>query len=134
MHLICVEFQPDLSAFLAPGAGETSKASLPPSPPDGSTLAVELGCAACHTGVGSPDVIRQRAPVLGPDAPMLPASFIFSFLENPQPRRRDIGASRMPDFGLDEGERLALALFLGSPDGDSGLAEARTRHQRSGGR
>jgi len=62
---------------------------------------------------------------------MLPASFIFSFLEDPQQRRRDIGASRMPDFGLDEGERLALALFLGSPDGDVDLAEAKARHPDS---
>jgi len=43
MHLIATAWVLVLSAFLAPGAGETSEGSLPPSPPDGSTLAVELG-------------------------------------------------------------------------------------------
>ena len=117
-----------LSAFLAPGARMATTASPKPSAPDGGALAQELGCAACHAGVGSSDVIRGRAPALGPQAPPLPAAFVFAYLENPEPRGRDIGASRMPDFGLDEGERLALALLLGTPDGDAGVAEARGRH------
>lgn len=117
-----------LSAFLAPGAGREGPAWPDTAPPDGAALARELGCAACHSGVGSPELIRNRAPALGPQAPPLPASFVFSYLEDPQQRRRDIGASRMPDFGLDEGERLALALLLGAPDGDAAVSEARRRH------
>ena len=129
-----------LSAFLAPGAGKgvpAPSAALyaaqvarpaPSSVEDGSALARELGCAGCHAGVGSADVVRSRAPALGPHAPPLPAGFVFSYLEDPQRRRQDIGASRMPDFGLDEGERLALAFFLGTADGDAALAEAGTRH------
>ena len=116
-----------ISAFLASGARKADGPELPP-PPDGRTLAAELGCAACHAGIGTPDVIRGRAPALGPGSPQLPASFVFTYLERPERRRPDIGSSRMPTFDLDEGERLALALFLGTPDGDRGLPEARSRH------
>lgn len=127
MHLVTAARVIVLSALLAPGPGRDLAASTP-SPPDGSTLVRELGCAACHGGLGSPELIRSRAPALGPQAPLLPASFVFAFLEDPQRRRPDIGASRMPDFQLDEGERLALALLLGTPDGDATLTEARALH------
>lgn len=127
MHLLAAARVLVLSASLAPGAGRAAGSSQPAAP-DGAALARELGCAACHAGVGSSDVIRGRAPALGPQAPPLPAAFVFAYLENPERRRRDIGASRMPDFGLDESERLALALFLGAQDGDADVAEARARH------
>ena len=128
MHVIAAARVLVLSAFLATGSGRVAAPSSQPPRVDGPTLARELGCAACHAGVGSPELVRGRAPALGPDAPPLPAAFVFAYLEDPQRRRQDIGASRMPDFGLDEGERLALALLLGAPDGDATLAEARTRH------
>lgn len=127
MHLVTAARVLVLSALLAHGLGRGLAASTP-SPPDGSTLVSELGCAACHGGVGDPELIRSRAPGFGPGAPLLPAAFVFSYLEDPQRRRPDIGSSRMPDFGLDEGERLALALLLGTPDGDAALTEARSRH------
>jgi nitric oxide reductase subunit C len=74
-------------------------------------------------------VVRHRAPVFGSEGPPVPADFVFDYLADPQRRRDDIGASRMPDFGLDEAERTALALFLGSnPSAAGPLAEARERH------
>jgi mono/diheme cytochrome c family protein len=38
--------------------------------------------------------------------------FVFTYLANPVPRRPELAPARMPDFGLREDERLALALFL----------------------
>jgi mono/diheme cytochrome c family protein len=128
MHVTAAARVLVLSAFLAPGSGRAVQATSPSSTVDGSTLARELGCAGCHAGVGSADLVRSRTPALGPQAPPLPAAFVFSYLEDPQRRRGDIGASRMPDFRLDEGERLALALLLGAADGDPAVAEARSRH------
>lgn len=97
---------------------------------DGDALLEELGCAACHTGVGDAALIRSRAPALGRAASApLAAEFIFTYLERPTSRRTDIGRSRMPDFGLDEGERLALALFLGAPASRAdALAPVQSRH------
>jgi mono/diheme cytochrome c family protein len=138
MHLLSAARVLVLSAFLATGSGKAVGGAGAAMPPDGEALAGELGCAGCHAGVGSADLIRGRAPALGPDAPPLPAGFVFAFLEDPQRRRQDIGASRMPDFQLDEGERLALALYLGSrvpgtqvpgtQDGAAAVAEARRAH------
>jgi mono/diheme cytochrome c family protein len=60
-----------------------------------------------------PAQARSRAPVLGPDGEPLPTDFVFAYLADPQPRRDDIGRTRMPDFGLLDDERAALALYLG---------------------
>jgi len=73
-------------------------------------------------------VARSRAPDLADPSAHLPADFVFTYLADPVRRRTDIGATRMPDFRLDEGERLALALFLGTDDGDRGIREASSRH------
>lgn len=96
---------------------------------DGRDLAEALGCGACHAGAPAPSLARGRAPRLGPGGTPLPADFVFTWLGDPRRRRDDIGPTRMPDFGLDEGERVALALFLGTdPDAGASLAAARTRH------
>jgi mono/diheme cytochrome c family protein len=71
-----------------------------------------------------PALARERAPRFGADGPALLPEFVFEYLADPQPRRTDIGATRMPDFALDERERLALALFLGSKGTPSGTAAA----------
>ncbi len=100
-----------------------------PSQVDGRQLAAELGCGGCHTGMPEPGLARSRAPRFGPGSTPLPADFVFGYLADPQPRRDDIGPTRMPDFSLDERERLALALFLGSPDGGGEVTDAaRARH------
>lgn len=109
-------------------------AARPPSggPPqaDGRQLAAELGCAGCHAGMPEPTLARSRSPRFGPGATSLPAGFVFEYLADPQRRRNDIGLTRMPDFALDERERLALALFLGTSDGSTGgIDMARAQHE-----
>jgi len=128
-----------LPALLA--AGASLRGEPPPAPDDlrqeaGRTLAAELGCGACHAGVPGPDIVRARAPAFGAQGTPLAADFVFAYLAEPVRRRDDIGASRMPDFHLDEAERVALALLLGSPaagapTGD--LAAARDRHPEADG-
>ncbi len=62
---------------------------------------------------------RPRAqPRAGPRSgggPALPGTSSSRGWAIPVRRRDDIGRSRMPDFRLDEAERVALALLLGSP-------------------
>jgi len=123
-----------LSASLASGLGRGA-AAHDDVPRDrtqetGRTLAEELGCGACHAGMPRPDLVRRRAPPLGPDAPPLSSEFVFTYLADPVRRRTDIGVSRMPDFRLDEAERVALALFLGNSAGDptGPFATVRGRH------
>jgi mono/diheme cytochrome c family protein len=99
-----------------------------PSQVAGFRLAAELGCGGCHAGLPDPGPARSRAPRFGPEGTPLPADFVYGYLADPQPRREDIGPTRMPDFSLDERERLALALFLGAPGGGSGIDAARARH------
>jgi mono/diheme cytochrome c family protein len=123
-----------LPALLA--AGALHGAAAPPGHAPGSqeagrALAAELGCGGCHAGIPAPDVARGRAPVFGTTGAPLAADFVFAYLADPVRRREDIGATRMPDFRLDEAERVALALLLaspsaGAPSGD--LAAARGRH------
>lgn len=98
------------------------------SPERGAALAAEMGCGACHAGAPDPGPARTRAPRLDPAAPALPADFVFAWLADPTPRREGLGATRMPDFSLDEAERAALALFLGSGAPGPALEAARRRH------
>lgn len=94
---------------------------------EGATLSAELGCGACHGGLPGSRRIRETAPRL--EVGTLPPDFVFVYLEDPTPRRDDIGRSRMPDFRLDEAERVALTLFLAGEPGASGpFADARERH------
>jgi len=95
---------------------------------DGRDLAAELGCGACHAGLPTPDRARERAPTLGNAGPPIPTDFVFTYLAAPERRRDNIGLTRMPDFGFDEAERVALALFLGTGSPSGGTAEAYTRH------
>ena len=125
-----------LSALLATfpttvvhGAGAPAGPGPPSRQEAGRALAAELGCGGCHAGAPAPERIRSRTPAFGADAAPLSAEFVFTYLADPVRRREDIGASRMPDFRLDEAERVALALFLGSaPEPSGALAAARARH------
>jgi mono/diheme cytochrome c family protein len=79
----------------------------------GATLVGELGCPACHAGLPvSADLIRSRAPSLETAGIRFQAAYLYTFLRDPHRVRRDIGASRMPDFGLSEEESIALTLYL----------------------
>lgn len=95
---------------------------------DGRALAAELGCGGCHAGMPDPALARSRAPALGSGGEPLPGDFVFTYLADPQPRRTDIGRTRMPDFGLGEGERVALAAYLGTGDASGDFAAAAERH------
>jgi len=82
---------------------------------DGEALLQELGCGACHGGLsGGAELIRSRAPSLDFSAVRYRPGFLFDYLENPTRVRPAIGSSRMPRYQLDERERLALTLYLGS--------------------
>lgn len=116
---------PDPRAGSAAAPGGTPAADLQEA---GAALAAELGCAACHAGAPDAAEARRRAPRLGAAGPALTADFVFTYLADPVRRRDDIGASRMPDFRLDEGERVALALFLGTAPDQGAVGSARTRH------
>lgn len=113
-----------LAALLALGGAAARGVSMPdrfatgratPSiaPPDGAALAASLGCPACHTGLGVSTDIRARAPSLGDVGVRRSAPGLFAYLAAPSPASPAAGAARMPDFHLDERERLALALYLG---------------------
>jgi nitric oxide reductase subunit C len=127
-----------LSASLAFGLGRgaAAPADAPGGPiqETGRALAEELGCGGCHAGMPGPDLVRRRAPVLGPGAQPLSPEFVFTYLGDPVRRRADIGASRMPDFRLDEAERVALAEFLGAASAESAgaFAAAKGRHPEVG--
>ncbi|MDH5590672.1 MAG: c-type cytochrome [Gemmatimonadota bacterium] len=109
-----------LGLSLAPAGGRAQ---------DGPELASELGCGACHAGMPGPELVRARAPRILHEGFRLPAGFVFDYLANPTRRRPDIGASRMPDFHLDEAERAALALYVGISDQrDPALEEALERN------
>lgn len=104
-----------------PAEGATTQA-------DGRALAAELGCGGCHAGMPDPAMARSRAPVFGAGGNPLPGDFVFTYLADPQPRRTDIGRTRMPDFGLGEAERVALAAYLGTGDAGGDFAAASRRH------
>ena len=79
-----------------------------------------------------PIVARSRTPGLGSSGDPLAADFVFAYLADPVRRRTDIGRTRMPDFSLHEGERVALALYLGTEVASGGdLASAVARNPRA---
>jgi mono/diheme cytochrome c family protein len=114
------------STVIGPGGGAEQ------ATPARTTLVAELGCGGCHAGLAGRELIREAAPALGPERP-LPASYVFSYLENPTRIRQDIGRARMPDFDLSARDRLVLAVFLApesdaSHTSDPALGRARESH------
>lgn len=122
---------------IARRGGGSSAAAEPPvrahgvrlasSPAGGAALVAELGCAACHAGVGTVNEARARAPTLADAGARYTPGYLFAYLANPTRVRRDIGRTRMPDFHLDEGERLALTLYLGTLRGTGSTSGAGAR-------
>ncbi|HET7566087.1 MAG TPA: c-type cytochrome [Gemmatimonadaceae bacterium] len=110
------------------GAAELStrarplRTSLPAA--SGATLVAELGCAGCHAGVGSSNDARAKAPALDDVGARRSPGFLFAYLANPTRIRTDLGRTRMPDFHLDERERLALTLYLGTLRASGGAPSA----------
>ena len=100
------------------GKNEPPPAEVPPfraevplaqSPAD---YIVQLGCLNCHGGATSPNLLKTRAPGLSQAGHRYRPEYIFDYLLNPRKVRNHIGLSRMPDFGFDEKEALALTLYL----------------------
>ena len=86
----------------------------------GAELVAQLGCAGCHPGVGGANAARARSPTLAGIGGRRSAGYIFAYLADPSRARSGEGRERMPDFHLDERERLALTLYLGTLRGDGG--------------
>lgn len=84
-----------------------------------STLFQQLACGNCHAGIEPSEVIYHNAPTLRDAGIRYNVAYLFSYLGQPSRVRGHIGASRMPDFFLDEKERLALALFLAEQNAES---------------
>lgn len=87
----------------------SSPLALAPAP-----VSEQLGCPACHSGVGDPAKVRARSPDLSYAAARYRPGFLFAYLVRPARVRPGLGHTRMPNFHLDERERLALVLFLQS--------------------
>ena len=119
-----------LAGFLAPRAGglpervsaqpfrteltePVGKRSRPTQEvPDGRELVEALGCAACHAGVPDGGTIREAARPFGEGTALIAPAYLFHYLADPQTVRPDIAPARMPRYELDEGQRVALALFV----------------------
>ncbi len=101
-----------LPLLAAATIGVAVSAGIGEQVPDGAMLTRALGCGACHAGVPEGDAIREVAPPFGEGmAPLAPA-YIFHYLDDPQTVRPEIAPARMPRYGLEERERVALALFV----------------------
>jgi cytochrome c oxidase cbb3-type subunit III len=93
---------------------EITRTGALPAAPDSAGLALmrTLSCGGCHAGVPRP-ARSAAAPAFGPAAAHYDPAWLFTYLAAPRSPGADPASERMPDFRLDEGERLALALFLG---------------------
>lgn len=82
------------------------------APTRGTTLFVELGCAACHSDLRLGSTLRERTPDLSSAGLRYNPAYLFDFLQRPSKVRRHLGVARMPDFYLSESEAVALVAFL----------------------
>lgn len=74
----------------------------------------QLGCLNCHGGATLPSELKAKAPDLSGAGNRYKPEYIFNYLMNPTKVRNHIGLSRMPNFGFDEREALALTSYLSS--------------------
>jgi mono/diheme cytochrome c family protein len=74
----------------------------------------QLGCLNCHGGATSVNQVITKAPDLSRAGYRYQPQYLFNYLQNPTKVRNHIGLSRMPNFGFDEREALALTLYLSS--------------------
>lgn len=91
---------------------------------DGKALALQLGCNNCHLGLDGTNEVEKWAPDLSDAGLRYNAAYVYDFLQHPKRVRQHIGHTRMPDFHLNEAERVALAQYLSSlqVDRTKGLA------------
>ncbi len=109
------------------GAGTVPPVGAAPLVVRGEALAGQLGCGGCHGGLPAPSLM-EGVPAFGAGSAPVTGEFVFTYLDNPVPRRPELAPARMPDFSLGEDERLALALFLAGEAEGPGVEAARSRH------
>lgn len=109
-----------------PATPASAHATLPSV--SGVQLIAQLGCAGCHPGAGGANEARDVAPALAGIGERRSPGYILAYLADPSRARSGDGRARMPDFHLDDRERLALTLYLGS----SGSAGATARQTSAG--
>ncbi|MEJ2538468.1 MAG: hypothetical protein P8188_00570, partial [Gemmatimonadota bacterium] len=108
------------------GAGLCSAVPATAQSAEGEVLARAVGCAGCHAGLPASN-LPDGLPAFGPGADPVTREFVFTYLADPVTRRPELAPARMPDFGLTEDERLALALFLA--EGEEGPSVRRARER-----
>ena len=87
----------------------TLQTAIAKSPTD---YVVQLGCPNCHGGLETPNLSKYKAPDLSYAGLRYKPDFLFNYLLEPYPIRNHIGISRMPNFGFNEREALAITLYL----------------------
>jgi mono/diheme cytochrome c family protein len=108
----CGDSRPAAEPVKLPANRASTPASLPAA--SGRELVARLGCAGCHPGVGATnEALGHSSPLSDVGARRSPG-YIFAYLADPSRARSGDGRARMPDFHLDERERLALTLYLGT--------------------
>lgn len=120
----CGDSRPAAEPAKLPASRAPASSAAPLPAASGGELIAQLGCAGCHPGVGAANEARERAPSLAGIGARRSPSYIFAYLADPSRARSSGARARMPDFHLDESERLALTLYLGTLRGD----DARTEH------
>jgi len=108
----CGESRPSAEPVKLPANHASAPASLPAA--SGRELVAHLGCAGCHPAVGTANEAREHSPPLADIGARRSPGYIFAYLADPSRARSGNGRARMPDFHLDERERLALTLYLGT--------------------
>ncbi|HEU4586907.1 MAG TPA: c-type cytochrome [Gemmatimonadaceae bacterium] len=106
----CGDSRPAAEPVRLPANRASAPASLPTA--SGRELVAQLGCAGCHPGVGAANEARGHSPPLADIGARRSPGYIFAYLADPSRGRSGDGRARMPDFHLDERERLALTLYL----------------------
>ncbi|HNP06365.1 MAG TPA: c-type cytochrome [Cyclobacteriaceae bacterium] len=100
--------EPPIDVSVTPFKAQISAAESPKDYID------QLGCLNCHGGATLPNELKTKAPDLSLAGSRFKPEYIFNYLLNPTQVRNHIGLSRMPNFGFDEREALALTHYLSS--------------------
>ena len=85
------------------------------APTRADSLVAAIGCARCHEGLAVPSA-EMPAPPLGDAGRRYSTAWLLDYLQRPVRIRAELGAARMPDFGFDEAEALAVAAYLSTLD------------------
>jgi mono/diheme cytochrome c family protein len=112
--IACGDSRPAADPVKLPAGRAPASPAAPIPAASGRELVAQLGCAGCHPGVGAANEARERAPSLAGIGARRSRGYMFAYLADPSRVRSGNARARMPDFHLDESERLALTLYLGT--------------------